>query len=260
MLLTLDIGNTNITIGLFKDDILISTERIPSDIHYSVEKYNEILQERIGFSKISGCVIASVVNGLDITLMESVKSVFGVESLILNPTLDVGLTLKLRDNNEIGADRVANGIAAKLLYQLPAIVVDFGTANTFDIVNKNGEFIGGIIAPGINTQLNSLSNATSKLPNIDIGMSNFVIGNNTIDAILSGVIRGTACMVEGMIAQCEIELGEKATLIATGGLSKLVAKYMSRQFDYINPILTLEGLRELYKLNQKNLRLQHLTH
>ena len=256
MLLTLDIGNTNITIGLFKDDALISTERIPSDIHYSIEKYNEILQENIGFSKISGCVIASVVNGLDITLMESVKSVFGVESLILNPTLDLGLTLKLRDNNEIGADRIANGIAAFEMYKLPAIVVDFGTANTFDIVNSKGEFIGGVIAPGINTQLTSLSKATSKLPKLDAAVSKTAIGDNTLDAILSGVIRGTACMVEGLVSQCETELGEKATIIATGGNCKLVAQYMNRKFDYINPNLTLLGLKALYKRNESQAHLQ----
>ena len=145
----------------------------------------------------------------------------------------------------------------RILYKLPVIVVDFGTANTFDIVNKEGEFVGGVIAPGINTQLNSLSKCTSKLPNLDATISEKAIGDNTIDAILSGVIRGTACMVEGLISQCENELGEKATIVATGGLSGLISNYMNRKFDYVNPILTLEGLKELYKLNQNQAHLQH---
>jgi len=257
MLLTLDIGNTSITIGIFNDDEVFDVRRMPSNIHYSKGKYIELLKETVGELNISGCIIASVVNGLDKILLEAVESVFGVKGLILSTNLDLGITLKLKDNNEIGADRIANGIAAKQLYPLPAIVVDFGTANTFDIVNKNGEFIGGVIAPGVNTQLTSLSKCTSKLPKLDATLSEKAIGNNTIDAILSGVIRGTACMVEGLVEQCEKELGEKAHIIATGGNSQLVAQYMSRKFDDINPNLTLQGLKMLYKLNQNTLHLQH---
>lgn len=257
MLLTLDIGNTSITIGTFNGDEIFDVRKIPSNIHYSKDKYIELLKETVGELNISGCIIASVVNGLDKILLEAVESVFGVKGLILSTNLDLGITLKLKDNNEIGADRIANGIAAKQLYPLPAIVVDFGTANTFDIVNKNGEFIGGVIAPGVNTQLTSLSKCTSKLPKLDATISEKAIGNNTIDAILSGVIRGTACMVEGLVEQCEKELGEKAHIIATGGNSQLVAQHMSRKFDDINPNLTLQGLKMLYKQNQNTLHLQH---
>ena len=256
MLLTLDIGNTSITVGLFDGEDLTEVKRIPSDIHYSSDKYSKLLSGTIGPQDIDGCIIASVVNGLDKVLYEAVKSVYNVQSLILNPNLDIGIKLRLKDNNEIGADRIANGIAAFEMYKLPAIVVDFGTANTFDIVNSKGEFIGGVIAPGINTQLTSLSKATSKLPKLDAAVSETAIGDNTLDAILSGVIRGTACMVEGLISQCETELGEKATIIATGGNCKLVAQYMNRKFDYINPNLTLLGLKALYKRNESQARLQ----
>ena len=246
MLLTLDIGNTNITIGLFNGEEIVDIKRMPTDIHYSNNKYEELLFDTVG----------SVVNGLDMLMYNVVKSVFDVEAIILSTNLDTGIKLKLKDNNEIGADRIANGIAAAKLYKLPVIVVDFGTANTFDIVNSNGEFIGGVIAPGINTQLTSLSKCTSKLPKLDAAKSEKAIGDNTLDAILSGVIRGTACMVDGLIEQCEQELGEKATIIATGGLCRLIARYMTREFDDINPILTLEGLKELYKLNQNRVHLQ----
>lgn len=257
MLLTLDIGNTSITIGIFDDDEFVGIKRIPSNIHFSKAKYVELLRDAAGEIKVSGCIIASVVNGLDKVLYEAVGSVFGIESVILNPNLDIGIQLRLKDNNEIGADRIANGVAVYGMYKLPAIVVDFGTANTFDIVNAKGEFIGGVIAPGINTQLTSLSKCTSKLPKLDAAISETAIGDNTLDAILSGVIRGTACMVEGLISQCEQELGEKATIIATGGNCQLVARYMNRKFDSVNPILTLQGLKALYKRNLSQVHLQH---
>lgn len=257
MLLTLDIGNTSITIGLFNGDNLTDVKRIPSNIRYTASDYEEFLKTTIGYIDIEGCIIASVVNGLDKTLYEAIEAVYNIQSIILNPNINIGIKLNLKANNEIGADRIANGVAAHSLYKLPVIVVDFGTANTFDIVNSNGEFVGGVIAPGINTQLNSLSKCTSKLPNLDATHSESAIGNNTIDAILSGVIRGTACMVEGLILQCEQELGEKATIVATGGNCQLVAKYMNRQFDYVNPTLTLQGLMALYKLNENQVHLQH---
>ncbi len=257
MLLTLDIGNTNITIGLFNGEEIVDIKRMPTDIHYSNDRYEQLLFDTVGDINIKGCIIASVVNGLDMLMYNVVNSIYNIDSIILSTNLDTGIKLKLKDNNEIGADRIANGIAAAKLYKLPVIVVDFGTANTFDIVNSKGEFIGGVIAPGINTQLTSLSKCTSKLPKLDAAKSENAIGDNTLDAILSGVIRGTACMVDGLIEQCENELGENATIVATGGLCRLIAKYMNREFDDINPTLTLLGLKELYKLNQNQ---EHLLH
>ena len=257
MLLALDIGNTSITIGIFNGESIDSIKRIPSNIHYSTDTYKDLLIDTLGSINIEGCIIASVVNGLDKTLYDAVLSVFGIESVILSPNLNIGIKLILKDNNEIGADRIANGIAAARLYKLPVIVVDFGTANTFDIVNSKGEFIGGVIAPGINTQLTSLSKCTSKLPKLDATVSEKAIGDNTLDAILSGVIRGTACMVEGLLAECEKEMGEKATIVATGGNCELISQYMNRKFDYVNPTLTLQGLKELYKLNVNHAHLQH---
>jgi len=136
-----------------------------------------------------------------------------------------------------------------MLYSKPCIVVDFGTATSFDIVNRKGEFIGGVIAPGLNLQMKVLNKFTSKLPRIDVAKSDVAIGHNTTDAILSGVIRGSACLIDGLVEQCEEELGERATLIATGGYSSLICDYLKRPFDFINPTLTLEGLRFLYELN-----------
>ena len=162
------------------------------------------------------------------------------------------ITLKLKNNSEIGADRIANGVRAYEIYKQAVIVVDFGTATTFDIVNGKGEFIGGIIAPGLGTQLNSLGRATEKLPELKVAEIEHFIGDCTTDAILSGVIRGTACMIDGMLENCISELNESPVIIGTGGLCNIIAKYMTKKFDAINPNLTLEGLRDLFPLNKPN--------
>ena len=157
---------------------------------------------------------------------------------------------------EVGADRIANASAAAKTYDGAVIVVDFGTATTFDIVNSKKEFCAGIIIPGLKTQLKSLYDKTSKLPQIEIDFSPCALGQNTKDAILAGVIRGCACAVDGLIEQCEDELGEKVKLIATGGYSGLLANYMKHKFDCVNPILTLEGLKYIYDLNKNNIHFQ----
>ena len=167
--------------------------------------------------------------------------------------------IKTDFHDEVGADRIANAAGAYILYKKPTIVVDFGTATTFDIINSDGEFIGGIIAPGLKLQMNVLNKFTSKLPRIDVAISSKAIGHNTVDAILSGVIRGAGCMIDGLVKQCEKELGQKAVLVATGGYSGLIANYLERPFDYINPTLTLEGLRHLYNLNVIS-ELQEIAH
>ena len=138
-----------------------------------------------------------------------------------------------------------------LKYKLPAIVIDFGTATTFDIVSKDGVFLGGVIMPGLNLQFKSLSSNTSKLPRISAGISEKAIGDSTENALLSGIMRGSACAIEGLIHQCELELGEKATIIATGGQSRLISEYMIRRFDYIDSSLTLEGLKSIFEFAEK---------
>ena len=178
------------------------------------------------------------------------KNVFNIKPLFLSAKINTGVKITMPHLNEIGADRIANAAGAYVLYKHPVIVIDFGTATSFDIVNGNGEFIGGVIAPGISLQLKTLNKFTSKLPRIEVAKSPSAIGNNTVDAILSGVIRGCACMIDGLVSQCEEELGERAVIVATGGYAAYIAQYMKRPFDFINPTLTLEGLRHLYNINQ----------
>ena len=251
MLLTSDIGNTSITLGLFDDTALVEEFRLASDKDLSLEEYEVLLKSLFKAYNVDGCIISSVVEELTTKFKCAVEAVFKLEALVLTADINTGVKIKLDAPQEAGADRIANVAGAYVLYEKPTIVVDFGTATSFDIVNANGEFIGGVIAPGVNLQLKSLNKFTSKLPRIDVTPSASAIGHNTTDAILSGVIRGTAAMIDGLVAQCEKELGERAIVVATGGYSGLIADYLTRPFDFINPTLTLEGLRHLYYLNAK---------
>lgn len=250
MLLTADIGNTSITLGLFDGDALVEDFRLACDKDLSQEEYEVLLKTLCKPFKITGCIIASVVDELSKKFQSSVENVFKIKPLMLTEEFNTGVKIALKSPKEAGADRIANACGAFMLYQRPCIVVDFGTATSFDIVNQKGEFVGGIIAPGLNLQMKVLNSFTSKLPRIDVATSSTAIGNNTSEAILSGVIRGSACMIDGLVEQCEKELGQKATLIATGGYSGLISSYLKRPFDFINPTLTLEGLRFLYNLQE----------
>lgn len=250
MLLAADIGNTSITLGVFEGEALVETFRIASDKDLSQDEYEVLFKNLCKPFNIDGCIIASVVEELSKKFQSAVDNVFNIKSILLTSESKTGIKIALETPSEAGADRIANAYGAFMLYEKPCIVVDFGTATSFDIVNKNGEFIGGVIAPGLNLQMKVLNSFTSKLPKIDVAKSDKAIGLNTSEAILSGVIRGSACMIDGLVEQCEKELGKKATLIATGGYSSLISSYLKRPFDYINPTLTIEGLRLLYELNK----------
>ncbi|MDD3237738.1 MAG: type III pantothenate kinase [Candidatus Gastranaerophilales bacterium] len=253
MLFALDIGNTQITAGVFDGDKFVTSWRIASDKKRSEDEYGIIIKKLVEDSglldKIDTSIISSVVLPLTDRLQFAVKKYLNIDSLVVSHKIETGVSIKIDNPKEIGADRIVNGFAASVLYGSPVIVVDFGTATSFDIVNKNNEFIGGIIAAGMKIQADALSEFTSKLPKVNIEAPENTIGHNTIDAMLSGIVRGHAAMVDGLISQCEKELGEKATVIATGGYSSIISKYLVRQFDYVNPDLTLIGLNLLYKLN-----------
>lgn len=251
MLLSIDIGNTNITLGIFDKKTLVETFRLASDKDLSQNEYEILLKTLCREYKIEGCVIGSVVEELTDILKKACNNVFDLTTFIVDSNLDLGLKIALKNPKEVGADRIANAYGAKAKYSLPLIVVDIGTATTFDIVSKNGEFLGGVIMPGLNLQFKSLSTNTSKLPKIEAGLSEKAIGDCTENALLSGIMRGSACAIEGLINQCELELGEKATIIATGGHSRLISEYMIRRFDYIDSSLTLEGLKSIFEFAEK---------
>ena len=255
MLLAADIGNTNITLGVFDGDKIVHSWRLSTEITRTEDEYGvflkNLLRETNLDTKVKSAVISSVVVQLTERIETALKKYMGIDSLIISHKIATNVTLKTDNRSQIGADRIANACAASILYKSPAIVVDFGTATSFDIVNADGEFLGGIICAGMKIQAESLKNFTSKLPLIKIESSKTAIGKNTIDAMLSGIVRGQAKMIEGLLADCEKELGEKAVIIATGGYSKIVAQYMDRKFDLISPYLTLDGLKIIYHSHVK---------
>ena len=257
MLLAADIGNTNITLGVFNGDKIVHSWRLSTEITRTEDEYGvflkNLLRETNLDKKVTNAVISSVVVQLTERIEAALKKYMGINSLIISHKIKTNVLLKTENPSQIGADRIANACATALLYKAPSIVVDFGTATSFDIVNKENEFIGGIITAGMKIQAEALSSKTSKLPKLNIEAPEHVIGRNTIDAMLSGIVRGHAAMIDGLILECEKELGYKTTIVATGGYSSVISKYLNRKFDYINPDLTLQGMKIIYDLNNNKL-------
>ena len=251
MILISDIGNTSITVGLFDSGKKVTTWCLTTDNKRSCDEYGIILSNLISnFNKnllLEGAIVSSVVTTLTDIYIEAIKKYLKVEPINFSYKIDTGIKIVTETKSEVGADRIVNAVAACVLYHAPSIVVDFGTATTFDIINENKEFVGGIITPGMKIQAQSLSKFTSKLPLLDIEPPKSVIGRNTQDAILSGIVRGHACMISGLLNECKKELGKNTPVIATGGYAKLVANYIETPFDCIDEDLTLKGLNIIYK-------------
>lgn len=251
MILISDIGNTNITVGLYDDNIKIADWRLTTDVHRSSDEYGVLLSGLLlnydKDLKLDGAIVASVVTTLTDIYINAIRKYLNVEPINFDYKIDTGIKIITDNKSEVGADRIVNAVAAATLYKTPAIVIDMGTATTFDIINDKKEFIGGIITPGMKIQTQALSKYTSKLPLLDIEPIKNVIGHNTQEAILSGVVRGHACLIEGLLKQCEKELGQKSTTIATGGYANLISDYINYPFDYIDTDLTLKGLNIIYK-------------
>ena len=245
-MLVVDIGNTNITFGVFENNSLKNIIKISTKFGIN----EKVLEKEFKNKHFSRCIISSVVEELTNEIKIQIDKFFELDSIILNNKSNFNMNINLESPETVGIDRLINASYAKYKFSTPIIVIDIGTAITFDIVSKEVDFIGGIIMAGLNLQFDSLNQNTSKLPKIEINESKKAIGNSTKNAILSGVIRGTACAIEGLINQCEKELNSKATIIATGGDAQVISNYMNKSFDYIEPNLTLEGLNYLYELNK----------
>lgn len=259
MLLTFDIGNTNITIGLFSNEKLTHKWRLLSSTKKSVDDYaidiiELFLTEKIDCLKISGIIIASVVPTLTGIISEAVKKftseiVAGKILIADAEKLRNFIEIKIKNKNEVGADRLINSIAAYKKFGGNLIIVDFGTATTFDIVGKNGEYLGGVIAPGINLSLKALHDMTAQLPKISVKPQKNVIGKTTIEAMNSGVYFGYISLIEGLIEKIEKELGCKTTRIITGGLAEIFKDALKNSVEHHEPDLTLTGLRIVYEKN-----------
>lgn len=255
MLLTADIGNTSTTIGLYDDESLVEVWRVASDKRRSSDEYGIILSNLLNHKsyKIDSAVLSSVVPKLTDTFKIAIEKYLDAKTFILNHKTCTSVVLDVESPSSVGADRIANVLAASKLYGTPSVVVDFGTATTFDIIVDKNRFIGGIIAPGVNISAEALSNFTSLLPRVKIEAPKSVIGKNTIDNMLSGVVRGHAAMIDGLIEDIENEIGQKVIKIATGGCSTIITDCLKKPFDHINPHLTLEGLRMAYELTKQTI-------
>ena len=256
MLFVIDIGNTNTNIGVFDGEKLLINWNVASDTKKTADEYGILFLSLLNSAQTKflpeASIISTVVPQLGETFRAALKKYLNIDAILISHKSKLPFKISLNEPKELGADRIANAAAAVKLYTLPAIVIDFGTATSFDIVDEHKNFVGGIITPGLKIQANSLSSFTSKLPKVKIEAPKQAIGKDTISAMLSGIVRGHACMIDGMIKLCEQELDKKANIIATGGFSSVLFPDMERKFDYINKDLTLLGLKHLYDLNKEN--------
>ncbi|MDE6442766.1 MAG: type III pantothenate kinase [Clostridia bacterium] len=254
MIICMDVGNTNIKYALFNGEKLVLSFRVATEHKKTSDEYGGQILSILGnngikISEIEGGIISSVVPQLDYTLERMCNTYLKIKPLMLIPGLKTGLNLKVDNAKEVGADRVVNNVAAVKKYGAPLIIVDFGTATTFNVINDKCEFIGGVIAPGIKGSLDSLVNGTAKLPRVEIERPSSVIGKNTVTNMQSGIVYGFAGLVEYIVKKIKRELkAENVVTIATGGFSEIIAKEISC-IDYVDKLLTLEGLRYLYELN-----------
>ncbi len=253
MLLAIDIGNTNIIFGIFKDEELRATWRIATGIHRMPDEYTVILltllrQQGLDAPDVTKVALCSVVPPLTAIFEELCQRYFNVPPLVVRAGVKTGVRIRLDNPAEAGADRIVDAAAAHHLYGGPVIITDFGTATTFDTVSKEGDYLGGAIAPGLTTAAESLFARAAMLPRVELIRPEHAIGTNTIAAIQSGLIFGYVGLIEGIIARIEQELGEKAKVVATGGYAELIAKETS-VIDVVNLDLTLIGLRLIYLMN-----------
>jgi type III pantothenate kinase len=256
MLLAVDIGNTNVTLGVFEGERLRATWRMATDINQMGDEYAAILlnllaHERLKPSDIKEATMCSVVAPLVGTFEDLLQRYFRTQPLVVRTGVKTGVRINYPNPREIGPDRIVNAAAAHQLYfkGRPVIVVDMGTGTTFDIVSKEGDFIGGVIAPGIGIAAQALYTRTSALPRVELVLPEKAIGTSTITAMQSGIVFGYIGLVEGLLRRVQKELPEKALVVATGGYAGLIASG-TKLIDEVNPDITLVGLRLIYEMNR----------
>ena len=254
MLLAIDIGNTNIVVGVFEGTTLCHEFRLKSDPHTTVDEFAATLfslfHMKLGQAyTFDGAIMSSVVPPLTGILGEVVRERLGLEYLVVGPGIKTGVSIKVDDPRSVGADRIVNAVAVKTFYGSPAIVIDFGTATTFDYLDENGAYGGGIIAPGIALSIEALVKNTAQLPNIELTWPRQVVGKGTIQAMQSGAVIGYVAMVDGLIDRIVQEKGAVKHIVATGGLGSLIVEHSDAVRIY-DPYLNLNGLRLLFELNR----------
>ena len=253
MILAVDMGNTNIVFGCIRDGEILFEGRVHTDLsktglEYAIDLKTILEIYKIDAGEIDGAIISSVVPSLTNVLSRSVKAVTGVEALVVGPGVKTGLNIHMDDPKSIGADLIVDAVAGIQEYGAPLILVDMGTATTITVIDRESNYIGGMIIPGVRTSLASLVDDTSLLPTISLEPPKRVIAKNTIDAMKSGVILGAASMIDGQIERIEEELGYPCTVVATGGLAKSVMPLCKRE-AVIDDELLLKGLDIIYRKN-----------
>ncbi len=256
MLLAIDIGNTNLVIGCIEDDQIlfkarIATDRTRTSDQYGVEIKNIIEAYGVKASQIDDCIISSVVPPVFNSVKTGVIKVIGKQPMVVGPGLKTGLDIHMDVPSQVGSDRIVIAVAALAKYEAPLILMDLGTATTIEVVEPENKYMGGVIFPGVRVSLDALTSRTAQLPGISLEQPKHVIGKNTVDCMRSGMMYGTAAMLDGLVERIEEELGHKATLIATGGMAQFVAPLCKREI-ILDKNLLLKGLNIIYKKNKKN--------
>jgi type III pantothenate kinase len=261
MLFVLDVGNTNTVAGVFRSDgnggygQLVAHWRLGTNRTQTVDEYGVLLRNLFAMaelepSAIDGIIVSSVVPPLDSTLREVCQRYFGCKPLFVEPGIKTGMPIMYENPQEVGADRIVNGVAALEKYGAPCIVVDFGTATTFDCVSAKGEYMGGVIAPGIGISAEALFARTARLPRVDIRRPQRIVGSNTVGSLQSGLFYGYLALIDGLLERLLGEMGSNTKVVATGGLAPLFGSE-SKYISAVDDLLTLDGLRIIWERNAR---------
>lgn len=255
MLLAIDIGNTNLVIGCIHDDKILFKARIATDStrtsdQYGVEIKNMLEAYGVKRSDIDDCIISSVVPPVFNSVRTGVIKIIGKQPMVVGPGLKTGLNIHVDVPSQVGSDRIVIAVAALAEYKAPLLLMDLGTATTIEAVEPDNVYMGGVIIPGVRVSLDALTSRAAQLPGISLDRPKQVIGKNTVDCMRSGMMYGTAAMIDGLVERMEEELGHRCTLIATGGLAQFIAPLCKREI-ILDKDLLLKGLNIIYKKNKK---------
>jgi len=251
-LLVVDLGNTNLVLGVYRGDELVSSWRLATARERTADEYGILARQLIGdalHADLEGAIVASVVPPLNGAMAFMVQKYFDIDPLFVEPGVKTGIAIHVDNPLEVGADRIVNCAAAHEKYGGPTVIVDFGTATTFDVVTANAEFIGGVIAPGLNISAEALFARAARLPRVDVKRPDHVIGTNTVVNMQSGIYFGYLGLVDGILARIKREVPDLRRVVATGGLASLFAEE-SEHIDEVDAELTLKGLKIIYDRNR----------